>query len=80
MPIQFDDKGNPYPYETISIDILGFVKIFVSIPDVEVRERLFQQLEKYIDDFSESISPNSWIQWFGGSYITIKHNVVSQVI
>ena len=72
MPIKFDTKGNPYPYEVVRVDIEKFKEIFTEIPDKERRGLLYHQLFKYINDFLTTFFPINWIQWFGGSYTTTK--------
>ena len=72
MPIKFDEKGNPYPYDVVEINIQKFEQIFSNIPNIERRTLLFQKLGKYLHDFSTSIIPTNWIQWFGGSYTSTK--------
>jgi hypothetical protein len=72
MPIQFDDKGNPYPYEIVRINLGKFEEIFTKIPNKDRRLLLFQQLNQYINDFLTTFLPTNWIQWVGGSYTTTK--------
>jgi hypothetical protein len=72
MPIQFDEHGNPSPYELVNLTMDRFQQLFTSIPDLDRRLWLLTQLNKYIRDFNDDISPDNWVQLFGGSYITNK--------
>ncbi len=72
MPIEFDSKGNPKPYGIVGINLERFEELFSKIPDTDRREHLFSNLRNYICDFYQTLFPNYWIQWFGGSYTSNK--------
>lgn len=72
MPIEFDSNGNPKPYEVVGINLEEFEAAFSQIPDINQRRMLFLKLNQYICDLYQTLFPQFWIQWFGGSYTTKK--------
>lgn len=72
--VEFDEYGNPMPYNFIELTIEEFKEIFVEgFNPREQREYLFKMYIKYIKDFAE-IYKQDWEQWLDGSYTTKKEN------
>jgi len=70
--VEFDEYGNPTPYDFIELTIEEFKHIFVdSFNPKERRQLLFNKYIEYIRDFAE-IYKQDWEQWVDGSFITKK--------
>jgi hypothetical protein len=70
--MQFDKKGNLYPYTLIETDIIAFEKQFVTEFATSVTRRiLFEQYSQYLKRFQQEITAN-FCHWIDGSFITQK--------
>ncbi len=78
MPaVDFDNNGNPVPYDIIKLSIIEFKDSFVSnFNNSQKRILLFENYKKYIKDFYNDILKGNdlWIHWIDGSYTTNKAN------
>ena len=74
MKIQFDERGHLYPPRPIEITYEDFEQHFVTdIKESETRQRLFNNFNRFVQDFQNQISPNFKI-WIDGSFISKKVN------
>ena len=74
MTPTFDYLGLLQPPEKMVMTLEEFEQIFVhSFPNSQTREVIFENYRKFVDDFSELVSPQ-FIHWVNGSFVTQKIN------
>ncbi|MCG6553565.1 MAG: hypothetical protein L7F77_14675 [Candidatus Magnetominusculus sp. LBB02] len=72
--IEFDELGNPSPYQLIDMAIEDFHMRFVKgFKDSSTRRDVYKGYLSYVSDFYNEIV-NQWVQWIDGSFITNKSN------
>ena len=70
----FNYLGLLQPPEKMVMTLEEFEQVFVhSFPNSQTREVIFENYRKFIDDFSELVSPQ-FIHWINGSFVTQKIN------
>lgn len=74
MEFSFDIRGHLKPYKRIEISYEDFKEFFVnSFEKDSLRHRIFENYEKYTQDFREKVTGN-FRQWINGSFVSNKTN------
>lgn len=72
--LNFDDKGNLFPYEPIEVNLDTSETYFVTaFPTSKTRKRLFENYLRYIYRFQDKVFP-FFEQYINGSFVTQKEN------
>jgi hypothetical protein len=72
--LEFDSRGNIFPYERNKITLTEFEEIFVeNFRGSTNRRKLFDAYLRYLNDFQNQISSN-FVHWIDGSFVTKKEN------
>ena len=74
MELEFDIRGNLFPYQKVRLSISEFKERFVDSFDAKTnRKSVFLSYETYTYDFRRAITPKL-TQWINGSFISNKVN------
>jgi hypothetical protein len=71
MQLQFDTYGNLTPPQIFRITLSLLEEHFVNKVGGEKRQELFRHYTRYLNDLRDILS-DDFIQWIGGSFISIK--------
>ncbi|MEN0003351.1 MAG: hypothetical protein AAF798_04385 [Bacteroidota bacterium] len=72
MDIEFDRRGNVFPYAIIEIDLEQFEKSFVAnFNSDSTRSSLFVNYQNYLDALKPFLT-HDFFQWVDGSFVTKK--------
>jgi predicted nucleotidyltransferase len=68
--MEFDSRGNLFPYEIVETDISNFEQIFVTdFIESKRRVNLFGRMKSYIEELKQIIDLPFYI-WIDGSFVT----------
>ncbi len=79
--LNFDLRGNLFPYEVILCDLSEFSSVFVDkFSNSQSRKLHFDRYLKYSTDLKILVDLPFLKQWVNGSFVTLKNNLDIPVI